>query len=383
MIFCLTAASAAGSAQSPDLEIDLQNEADTLAIPSDDMLAELLQFQEVEPVLRTAIILSDIYSKKDMEFTRGFLLGIKEAQLPDNSLSLKVINGEVSQDSLHYELDQIDPHVIFTTSEKGIGEGLLTYALEHNCLLINCFDVKAEEYMGNPFVYQVLSPSSIFNGKVSRTLVDLVGDANLIIIGEPEPTDQILRDMLARLSSEKVITVPATMVKDLAILPGETYFIYVASPKGPDVKKAIAETTTLQLQNPSSQIKLLGRPNWVAFNDFNTLTGTFEAYVPTRAYFDPSAPKEKQFIRSYHELYGRSPIRSYPVYAAMGYDVAQYFVPLFVIEQRSDNEMLPRGNMLQVYFNLVPSDSAHGLSNNGSYLLHLQPWGAIDKITID
>ena len=333
-------------------------------------------FAEKDTILRIGIVMSDIYSKKDMEFAKGLLLGIKESSLPDNSLSLKIINGEIPTDSLAYELDNFEPQVLISTFEKETPSILNTYSLQHGIEIINVFDAKNADYLYNPYAYQLLAPSEVFNSSITDYFAGNFSDNILVLIGDPDYTDLMIRDLIVSWPDENVLVINS---EDIGVFSLETDLNYIICPittNYKEIKDIISEIIRLIAETPDAGVRLLGRPNWVTFNDLNSLISNIATFIPSRCYFDISDEESKRFISSYNSSYGHAPIRSYPVYSVMGYDTSKYFLPEFASSLKGNPVAWKEENMIQSYFDMQKSENG-GFYNKGSLLLHYEPWGSL------
>lgn len=327
--------------------------------------------------------MSDIYSKKDMEFTRGMLLGMDQSGIPEGSVSLKIINGEIAPDSLRFEVDLFTPDVIVTTHEKDVPSFLTHYTSANNIKLLNVFDAKGEEYMNTPGIYQLLPPSGTFNKSVADNLASTFSDDVLLVIGTPEPSDAILKDLTLQLPENSIISTTRESIAEIELEPNLNYIIYPASANTNEVKEILAECQRLYLDYPECTFKILGRPNWIAYNNLGSMTANLDVYIPSKCFFDPSSRSSRRFISDYSELYGKTPIKSFPVYAVMGYDMAKYFFPLLLSELNGQNVEWNPETLLQSRFNMVMADWGSGAYNKSGFILHFEPWGSIERIPIE
>lgn len=361
-----------------------QEEEELIFYPfSSDSIA--MQEPAIQSHLNVALVLSDIYSKKDMEFSRGFFMGIDNAHLPDQSLTLKLLNGEVPSDSLIYQLDAFEPDVVVATDEKELPAVLINYCSEHGTKLINVFDARSTAYTTNPEIYQILTPSNVFNNTSSQYLSSQLSGNVLVIIGEPDPNDAILKNLILQWPDEDLILIEQESIKNISLSDNVNYTFYPSTGNAKEIKEIMSELTLLASEFPLSGFNVVGRPTWVALNDFNSMIANMEVYIPAKCYFYPGSAAAKKFITEYNERYSHPPIKSYPVYAAMGYDVASYFLPILLDGKASDNyDSIPAAEMLQIYFDMGKASDYAGFHNQGTYLLHFEPWGTLkkEKITL-
>ena len=338
--------------------------------------------EDDDTILRMAVVLSDIYSKKDLEFSRGMLLGMQESSLPDNSISLKIINGDIPQDSLYNELMEYDPHLVISTYEKNHPYAVTSFASRMNKKFMTVFDAKNDSYVRNQGAYQVLVPSDAFNENITKFFMEKHGNDYLVMVGDPDLNDLMLRNLIVAWPEEKLLILTKTELPRLLLEENENYIFLPVSLNATDIKGIMSEIDKLKTSYPSSEILILGRPNWISFTDLNSIVEGNDVYIPAKCYFDPSSDSGKRLIASYKEAYGHSPIKSFPTYAVMGYDVAKYFLPYLVYQHRGDEIFWMPDNMVQSYFDIRQKNNA-GFYNGGSLMLHYRPWGAMQKLTVN
>ena len=360
--------------------------ADTVVLPS--MFANSIGDEDftkaqTDTVVRTAIVFSDIYGKKDMEFARGFLLGMQQAELPVGSVSLKMINGSIPQDSLIFELNSFKPSVVFSTFEKDTPLALLSYTEDNYAKLFNVFDAKGDEYKYNPSVYELLSPSQVFNANAASYFMENFGNNVLLIVGEPDVSDVILKELIIAWPEEQMLVMSKEDLAKFSLDEGFNYILYPIVSGENEIEEIMKQIVKLIADNPMAGVRVVGRPNWITLNDLKKLVENVEVFVPAKCYFEPSADASKRFIAAYNGQYKHTPVKSYPVFAVMGYDAARYFMPLLVGEQRGDIGVWTPGDMLQSYFNMQEAGWGKGVYNDGGYILHFLPWGVMQKELLD
>lgn len=325
-------------------------------------------------ILRLAVVLSDIYSKKDMEFMRGLLYGIDQAGLPKESISLKVINGEIPADSLEYELEY--PHIILSTNEKEVPRSLIEFADENDVWLVNVFDPKSNDYLTHPTLYQLFTPSNIFSTNAANYFKDNFSDNSLVIIGTPDPSDMILQDLILSWPEEYLYVISKEELPTFLMDEGSNYLFYPSTTSHDEVKSILEDTLKLMVDNPITGVRIIGRPNWVMYGNFSNMLSNLEVFIPVKCYFDSTAPMSKRFLSGYKSKFGQTPLKSYPVYAAMGYDVARHFLPKIIINDITDHRI--ESDKLQIFMDFA-KESQGGYYNKGAYILHFEPWGTMQK----
>ena len=332
-----------------------------------------------DSVLRLAIVLADITGNRDKEFSRGFLLGLQKVDIPEGSLSLKMINGGIPTDSLNSVLIEFNPDVIFSTHEKEMPAPLLDYALSNYVKLFSVFDAKGEDYKNHPGVYQLLTPSVPFNINTANYLIDNYGDHTLLLIGDPDDSDQIIREMVLAWPDEQLMLIEKANLPSFTPEEGKNYLIYPTIKSNNELAPMMEEIRKKMKANPLSGLRVVGRPNWVAINDLGKTVEGVEVLVPSKCYFDTSMDASKRFITEYKANYEHTPIKSFPVYSVMGSDAARYFVPILVGEIRGTvGEWTPQ-DMIQSYFSIGDEGWNQGAFNQGTYILHYLPANKMKK----
>lgn len=346
-------------------------------------VAEYTTFAQQRDMLHMVLILQDIYNNRDMEFARGLMLGLDQLLLPENVISLKVINGAIPDDSMHYELDLFEPHLIFTTFEKDIPRALINYAELHDAVLFNVFDAKGDDIIGNHNVWQILSPPQVFNESASNYFIDLFPSDQLIVVGEPDFNDLILRELVLNWPDDNLTMLSRDELTRLKLDETNEYIFYPIAATEKDTKELLADISSVATKYPETKIGVSGRSNWVTFTDQAESFAGLDVFIPTKCYFDTSSAASRKFIKEYSSKFGHSPIRSFPVYAVMGYDIAQYFIPYFVDVRHDLNPVLKPADMLQMRFNMENPGSDMGRYNSGAYMLHYLPEGTLKKETLN
>lgn len=364
----------------PEVAEDVEELNEPAVVVTKDYLLGKAAEEKVQ--VRVAIVLSDIYGKKEMEFTKGFMLGLSDSNLPKNSVALKVINGAIPEDSLVYELSYFDPEIIFTTQDQDCPQVLLDYVGEHSVRVVNVFETKGDAYQNSPSLVQILMPSQKFNVLSSKYMKKNFDDANLVIVGTADPNDNLLRESCFLWPENKIKNLAIEELSKFAFSPEEKYLIYPASQNIDDIKNLLTSLGEIQ-SSTGVEFTIFSRPSWVALSDLNNLIKGFDVYMPAKCYFDLSSQAGRNFITEYKNRFGLPPIKSYPVYAVMGYDMATFFLPLSLIENvdASFNLWEPT-ETLQLNLILDNDNWFSGRYNLGSYMLHFSPNAKMEKIPI-
>lgn len=331
--------------------------------------------------VRVALVIADPSSNKDMEFARGFLLALDGLKKSPYKINVSIIDGNNS-DEASASLEAFAPGLIISTSEKDFPQYIADFARYSDAYALNVFDIKNEIYRSNPQVVQLLTPSTEFNEEAASFIEDNFGGITLLMTGEPEDGDTLAESLLGKFATGEIISLPISELDEFQPEADRDYLVYATPQKKSDVKAMLEKLDNLRLMNPTSDFTVIGRPSWITLtSDFNTQFGALNTYIPSRFYFDPEEAQSAKFISDYKVEYGHSPIKSYPVYAAMGYDVANYFIPAMSATAGDLGEPYSfTGTPLQTGFTLQRAGAA-GLYNSEIFMLHCTPF-EIENISV-
>lgn len=332
--------------------------------------------------IKIALLLTDPTSKKDLDFTRGFLTGVHENRDKGSHVNVTVMDGTKKSTDLIDRLDQFDPDMVFSTSDHGTPDYLADYALVSQTPVINPFDLKDDSYTRNPYIIQLLSPSNYFNDGISSHLYNDYKDANLFIAGPKDESDQLASSLenLWENESIKTFSDPESL-SSFKLNGAERYLIYGTANKKSEVSEWLKAVKTLREVNPYAEIIFVGRPNWLAFDEvLSSELHEADVSIPSRFYLDKDSRGDKIFNIQYKALFNMTPVKSYPMYSVMGYDVAEYFIPMYEEARGDFNLFSPSKDNLQSDFELVRPTNWSGFINPVVYLVRFAPGGSTYKI---
>lgn len=334
--------------------------------------------------VRIAVLAENPSLKKDSEFIRGFLAGVDKIKGGKFKISLKVIDGSKSVSTITEQIPEFEPNLIFYTGDKNLPEYLLNYAQEHLTTVVNTFDVRNEDYLHNPYLIQLLTPSTQFNESVATNVYSKYGDHRLIIVGNEDESDQLAAELKKIWDPKRIKYYPTGKIDIEELQQKDKYIFYSYSINKNEVEDILKRIAELQEMSPLSNIVTLGRPNWILFDDsLSEELHKANTYIPSRFYLDEESSEFKTFNSSYNNLFNRNPTKSVPLYAAVGYDVATYFIPEMASAYNDINQLKPSRNSVQSEIDLKRVNNWSGFINPPVYLVNFTPNNTIDKIVIE
>ncbi len=331
--------------------------------------------------VKVALVLSEPTSRKDLEFSRGFLAGIDRIKRGKIKIELSIIDGNRPSSEVLENLSEFEPDILFLTTEKGIPTYLSEYAEISQTPMVNTFDVKNELYTRNPYVIQLLTPSNYFNDEIASRVKSDYSDYTLVFVGEEESGDQLA----AALKDDwnKVISLSIEDLSSFRMSESGKYLFYGNPSKKDQIESLLSGIIELRNTNPLSEIIVLGRPSWIVFDD--TMEEQFHkcnVLLPSRFYYDKDSTEGRRFASAYTSLFDRTPAKSYPMYAGVGYDAAHYFIEGLAKSGRDMNMMGASRSGAQSDFDLYRPGNWTGFMNPTVFLVRFTPFNTIEKIVV-
>lgn len=346
-----------------------------------DSIHHISDQSEVRNV-RIALIMDDPDSKRDIEFTRGFLLALKQLGNPGYKVDVKVLAANLPAADIVADLEGFAPQLVFTLSEKGAADWLLSYAGNYGIETVNVFDTKNDTYTSMPSVIQLLTPTAHFNESIASTIGERYADRKLLTVTKGVEAD-MLAEAVGASFGNKGLKVQIDNLNPSLFPAADDILILADITDKADVEKLFAQIAVAKENNPLLNATVVGRPNWVTFAD--SMTEQFydnDVVVPSRFFFNPESETGKTFISDFTAVYERGPLKSYPNYAATGYDSANWFIPALAINEGDFNVTVPKNDLLQMPIDLHRISNWGGFYNSGAVLIHFTPWRTIETDNI-
>ncbi len=333
---------------------------------------------------KVALLLSEPSSRKDLEFVRGFLTGVERLKQLATKLNVVVIDGNRNSTDVLSELSDVDPDLLFLTTEKGIPAYLSEYAEVSQTPMVNTFDVKNDLYARNPYVIQLLTPSNYFNEEIAAKIKAEYGDYTLLYAGNPDDGDQLASAIKDSSFASKVKTVSIEALSQYPFREDGKYLIYGYPTKKDDVAALLDAVKEVKNIYPLTDIAVIGRPSWIVYDE-TSMEERFHAsnvLIPSRFYYDKNSMDTRKFENCYKSLFDRTPAKSFPVYACVGYDASLYFIGGLANAEFDINALDTSNSGVQSDFELYRPGNWTGMLNPIVYLVRFTPYNTIEKIAV-
>ncbi|MDE7160514.1 MAG: LysM peptidoglycan-binding domain-containing protein [Muribaculaceae bacterium] len=334
-----------------------------------------------ERQVRVALVLDDPASKRDSEFVKGFMLALNDYKDTPYKISLKLERGSDESAALA-SLKEYNPNLVISTADRNFPAWLGDYGQQTKTEIVNVYDVKNELYLENPQMVQVLTPTNFFNESTAAEIAKRFEGRTLVFVGEPDA-----QDTLAPLVKEQMMGASLELsAEEFSALPLEesgSYLVYAWPTAQGDIERVLDAVATARSNSPVAEVAVVGRPNWIVYTEsLGSKMHDADVYIPSRFYFDFDSNEGRGFVSDFTAVYGYAPVKSYPLYAAVGFDMANYFVPGVAVTGGDFNHGVPDADSLQTAMRMERVSNWSGFYNPVTYLVRLTPYGSTDKIIV-
>ncbi|MDE7351041.1 MAG: LysM peptidoglycan-binding domain-containing protein [Muribaculaceae bacterium] len=337
-----------------------------------------------------ALMIEDPTSKRDNEFTRGAFLAVDRLKDAPYSIRLKVLCDSKDQTdsiaaraSLLSQLEDFKADMVIATYERNFPLWLARYGEENGVEIVNTFDVKNELYMENPSLIHLLTPSAYFSDEVGEWTASNMGSYTLVLVGKEDKGDSFAESIKGRRDPSSILSMQLDDVAEMKLDEGGRYLFYGYPTSKEEIQSLLNAVEALKENNPFTEIKVMGRPSWITLADgMKERFHKADVYFPSRFFFDHTSGPGKEFIASYSSAFGHGPIRSFPTYSVVGYDILNYFIPGIASNDGDFNATLPDGHEIQTPINIERVGNWGGFFNPSAYMIRYSPYGDIEKILI-
>lgn len=339
--------------------------------------------KEDKYTVRVAVVPESVSSKKDMEYLRGFLTGIDRQKHAGYNIDFKVVDATKGSEAVITELDEYKPTVVFVTGDNDIPSYISEYASVSLTPVVNAFDVKSMEYTSNPYIFQLLAPSNLFNESVAAYINGKYGTRKLIFVGDIDENDMLAEFLRNEWKSGQIANIsPAMLTPDYFTDEGH-YLIYCNPIKKNEVSAILDDIIKVKEEHPLADIDVIGRPNIIVYDE--AMEKSFHrasVKIPARFYVDRESSEYKQFANRYKSLFNRVPQKAVPMYAAVGYDNAIYFIPEIARHRGDFNKLGRSSSTVQNNYDPVRVSNWGGFLNPPVFLIEFTTFDTIEKTVI-
>lgn len=271
--------------------------------------------------------------RKMVDFYRGFLMAVDT--LKHKGISCEVYTYDETSDINSVLAKPMLKHcnLIVGPFRPADAVSVARFAQENKIYMVAPMSLKSYDLSGNKYVYQVSSPQNFVMQNVYKKFFDKYSNANVVFINsnDTKSNDEFVGGLKKTLDGlsylyHVVEVSDAQGLKD-ALNPEKVNVLV------PNSSSEQALKTLLQkLRNQGSalkdiRIRLFGYPDWQTF--ISKYGSQAEKYGPTfytTFFSNPANINVKRFNNNYEKWFEHPQHNSFPKYAELGFDIAQYFV---------------------------------------------------------
>lgn len=333
------------------------------------------------PGVVVSVVMSSPSSKSSIDFVRGFIMGVDNQKKEGYKIKMNVIDG--SRGFATAETDSIlrASNLIVGIYENNFPEELALLGDKNGIEVVNALDTKSTLYERHPSIIQILQPVEYFNDVVACWLYDNNPEAYVLMIGEIDTDDKFASSLASQFPFEKIGRISLEDFANFSFSPGDKYIVYSYAQKKDQIEPAL--DAIIEKKNEGADIIAVGRPVWVAYSEMlGEKFGQSNVIVPSRFYHKPSRTEVTDFESKFKSDFKNTPVNSYPQYAMLGYDMANYFLPTTSKNGGDYNRDVHYRLGMQNDIDIQRLNTWSGFLNTNAYLLRYLPEGVIDKIEI-
>ncbi len=318
------------------------------------------------------------------DFYKGFLLALDHAGKDcSKHVNLKVYDTQHNlnvTDSILAIPELKAMNLIIAPSEPQQLARINAFGKANGVPVLNCFTTKNEDYLDNPFVYQVNTPTGEFVNDVMRWFDEQFSDYNVIILNSTNDESKDMFDMIrTHISGKKYKVETINIANELSyndvsnkMDPGSKYVFIPSSGEKNLVKKYIKALKQAKNERFDCDMSLLVYPEYVLYlKDYQTDLQDIDTYMFSR-FFNAKGFRTRDLEAAYKANYAGEPLKGEPYMALYGWDTGLYLLQSLGTEGRID-ENTPLYQGVQTSFRWERGEPWRGYTNQATHIVHFSP----------
>ena len=314
------------------------------------------------------------------DFYKGFLLALDSIKsTTKRKINVKVYDTRHNlnvTDSLLALPEMRDLTVIVAPSEPQQLSRINAFGQQNGIDVLNCFSTKNEDYLNNPNVYQVNTPTKNMAENVMRWMDDELGECSVIYLEDPDAEDKdIFSDFRAHIASRGISYSSITVTGDLTydrlsreMNPGTRYVFIPSSGSKNLLKKVIRALKQAKSERFDCDMVMIGYPEYVLYlKDYQEDLQTIDTYMFSR-FFNAKGYRTRDFDTLYRRWFGGSTLTAYPTMGLLGYDTAMFITRAF--NETGSMATAPLHKGIQTGFRFERQNNWGGYVNQAIEIIH-------------
>lgn len=315
------------------------------------------------------------------DFYKGFLLALDNAASESGKhFNIKVYDTQHNlnvTDSILALPELKTMNLIIAPSEPQQLARINAFGKTNGVPILNCFTTRNEDYLDNPYVYQVNTPTSELMNNVMRWFDEQFKGYNVIFLNASSDNDkEMFEYMRNHINSKKYNTSTINVNGDLTyddisdkMNPGSKYVFIPSSGDKNLIKRFINALKKVKSERFDCDLSLIGYPEYVLYlKDYQTELQDIDTYMFSR-FFNAKGYRTRNLDEAYKANYDGEPLKGEPYMALYGWDTGQYLIKTLGTDGRIDEDT-PLYEGVQTSFRWERGDNWRGFTNQAVSIVH-------------
>lgn len=315
------------------------------------------------------------------DYYKGFLLAMDSvSRITDKHINIKVFDTQHNlnvTDSILALPDLKTMNMIIAPSEPQQLARINAFGKANGVPVMNCFTTKNEDYLDNPYVYQVNTPTNEMMHNVMKWFDEQFKGYNVIFLNaSSEEGKEMFEHMRTHIDRKKYQNVTINVSGDLTyndisnqMNPGSKYVIIPSSGDKTLVKKYIKALKEVKNERFDCDMSLIAYPEYVLYlKDYQTDFQDVDTYMFTR-FFNAKGFRTRDLVSAYKTNFGGEPLSAVPNMAIYGFDTGMYLLKSLGVDGIIDEDT-PLYKGIQTSFRWERGDNWRGFTNQAIEVVH-------------
>ncbi len=353
---------------------DLYNELVAKRLENELNVAMILPFQlHKSAPPKQAYLYTDYY--------KGFLLALDSvSHITDKHVNLKVYDTQHNlnvTDSILALPELKTMNIIIAPSEPQQLARINAFGKSNNVPVLNCFTTKNEDYLDNPYVYQVNTPTDEMMHSVMKWFDEKFKGYNVVFLNAASDNDkEMFEQMRNHITRKKYVTKTINTSGDLTyndisnqMDPGYKYVFIPSSGDKALIKRYIKALKEVKSERFDCDLSLIAFPEYVLYlKDYQSDLQDVDTYMFTR-FFNAKGFRSRDLEAAYKSNFGGEPLSGIPNMAIYGYDTGMFLLKSLGVDGIIDDET-PMYKGIQTSFRWERGDNWRGYTNQAIEIVH-------------
>lgn len=315
------------------------------------------------------------------DFYKGFLLALDDAAKDcPKHFNLKVYDTQHNlnvTDSILSLPELKTMNFIIAPSEPQQLSRINTFGKTNGVPVLNCFTTKNEDYLDNPYVYQVNTPTNELMHNVMRWFDEQFKGYNVIFLNAASENDkEMFEHIRNHITRKKYNTTTINVNGDLTyddisnkMNPGSKYVFIPSSGDKNLIKRFVKALKEVKSERFDCDLSLIAYPEYVLYlKDYQTDLQDIDSYMFSR-FFNAKGYRTRDLDAAYKANYEGEPLKGEPYMALYGWDTGMYLLKSLGVDGRIDEET-PLYEGVQTSFRWERGDNWRGFTNQAVEIVH-------------